>query len=148
MYRPYKKLRNCNRTKYTNKYSSLFSRRSRIRLLRLTIDFPSTLCNNTRTQSNKTGYVFRTVTLKRVRAVIVAVAKQYVLHILSVCQKPNLPSMQNACAVQYFHLSPVHLYHISPLYFVNSMIFGKKFVLICSTTSVRNISHIKTNSVR
>jgi hypothetical protein len=34
---------------------------------------------------NKTGGVLITVTLRRVREIIVAVGRQYMLHILSVC---------------------------------------------------------------
>jgi hypothetical protein len=65
----------------------------------------------------------------------------------------------SACAVLYYHLWPVRLYHIFPHYLINSTILtgggeGEQFiehktcVLIFSTTFVWNISHSDKNSAR
>jgi hypothetical protein len=62
------------------------------------------------------------VTLRRVRAAIVAVEKQWVLHNLSVCIC-NLS--YPACNAQppYCHLRPAPLHYIFPHYFINGTLF-------------------------
>jgi hypothetical protein len=52
-----------------------------------------------------------------------------VLHILSACLQPYLPSIQRACAVLQCHLWPAWLYHIFPHYLLNGTIFGKRSLL-------------------
>ena len=66
------------------------------------------------------------VTLKRFRTTIVAVEKQYVLHIVSVCVSAcvALVPARNAHA-PYCNLWPVQLYNILPHYLINSTIFEK-----------------------
>ena len=65
------------------------------------------------------------------------------------CLSPYLSSMQSAAL--YCHLWPVWLYHILPLYRVESTIFGKivieykMFFSIFSTNSVWNSSDFKKN---
>jgi hypothetical protein len=57
--------------------------------------------------------------------------------------------MQCACAVLYCRLWPVRLYHISPYYLINAMIYGRQVtennmcVLTFPTTGVWNICHCK-----
>jgi len=51
------------------------------------------------------GAMYYYVALGRVRLNIVAVKKQWVLHILSVCLQPKLSSMQSACAVLHCHVA-------------------------------------------
>jgi hypothetical protein len=58
--------------------------------------------------------------MRRVRVTIVAVEKQYVLHIMS--------GMQSACAVIYCHLWPVWVHRIFTHYLINGKIFGKTFL--------------------
>jgi hypothetical protein len=80
------------------------------------------------------------VTLRGVRGIIVAVEKQCVLHILSVCLWPWLSSTQSACAVLYCHLWSVGLCDILPHNLINGATFGKMLlnmkscVLIFCTT--------------
>jgi hypothetical protein len=50
------------------------------------------------------------VTLRRVRAIIVAVEKQEVRRILSVCVSPSLSSMQRACAILSYVACPALQY--------------------------------------
>jgi hypothetical protein len=49
-----------------------------------------------------------------VRVTTVAVEKQEVLHIISVCLQPYLTSMQSLCDVLYCPLCLVQLYHPFP----------------------------------
>ena len=67
------------------------------------------------------------VTLRRIRAAIVAVEKHWVLQNLSVCIC-NL--WYPACDVRepYFHLWPAPFYNIFPRFFISSTIFEKKRV--------------------
>ena len=78
-------------------------------------------------QENKTS----NVTLRSVPVTSVAVEKQWVLHIVSVCLCSCLsyPASQGHlfCTASYFHLWPVWLYHILPHYLINGTIFDKKF---------------------
>jgi hypothetical protein len=72
--------------------------------------------------------MYYNVTLRRLRAAIVAVEKQWVLHNLSVvcvcvCS-PRHPA-RNAHA-PYCHLWPGPLYNIFPQFLINGTIFGKK----------------------
>jgi hypothetical protein len=69
------------------------------------------------------------VTISRVRATIVAMEKQRVLHNLSVC----ICSLKHpACNVRapYCHLWPAPLYNIFPHYVTNGTDFEKKFLNI------------------
>ena len=68
------------------------------------------------------------VTLRRVRATIVAVEKQWVLHNLSLCTCNLRHPARNAHA-PYCHLLPVQLYNIFPHNHINSTIFFKKKLL-------------------
>jgi hypothetical protein len=63
------------------------------------------------------------VTLRRFRLTIVAMEKQCVLHILSVCSLsyPACNTHAPCC-----HLWPAKLYNIFPRYLINRTIFGKK----------------------
>jgi hypothetical protein len=54
----------------------------------------------------------------------VAVEKQYVLRILSLCLYPLSSSMQSACAILYFHLWAVRIYTIYPHYLIPGAIWG------------------------
>ena len=65
------------------------------------------------------------LTLRRVRATIVAVGKQRVLHKLSVCICSRKYSACNAHA-PYCHLWPAALYGSFPNYLINGTIFEKK----------------------
>jgi hypothetical protein len=88
------------------------------------------------THNEKGRQCTRKITLRRVRVTPVAVEKQSVFHILSVCVCvcvcvwPELSTMQGASAVLYFHLWPVWLYHIFPRYLIKGTIFGKKLLNI------------------
>ena len=64
------------------------------------------------------------VTFKRVAATIVAVEKQYILHILSVFFCLSYPAC-NAHA-PYCHLWLARLYNIFPHYFISDTVFKKK----------------------
>jgi len=99
------------------------------------------------------------VTSRRVRATIVAVEKQWVLHNLSACicslRYPACNAHEPFC-----HLWPAPLCNIFPRYLINGTIFGgrggggggitdsKMCVLIFSTTFVRHISHSKMKWAR
>jgi hypothetical protein len=91
------------------------------------------------------------ITLRCVRATIVAVEKQQVLYILSV-----FVDMYPACNAHspYCHLWPVWLYHVFPHYLTNSIIKKKKviehrmYVLTSYTTFAWNISHSVNNWAR
>ena len=81
--------------------------------------------------------------------------------VIAVCTKPYecmsvfwhyLSCMHSACAISYFNLWPVWLYHIFPHYPINGTIFDeeiiKKFILISSVTFLiirRNRSDILVN---
>jgi hypothetical protein len=67
------------------------------------------------------------VTMRRVRATIVAVEKQWVLHNLSVC---ICTFRYPACNVHapYCHLWPALLHNVFPHYLIKDMIFGKKLL--------------------
>ena len=67
------------------------------------------------------------VTMRRVRATIVAVEKQYVLHNPSVCVCRLKYAACNAYT-PYCHLWPDRLYKIFPHYLINGMIFEKKLL--------------------
>jgi len=87
------------------------------------------------------------VTLRRCRATIVTVAKQY--YILSVCVCSLRYPACNTHA-SYCHLWPIRLYHILPHYFIYST-FKKKFIelfFIFCTRFVWNVSHSKKNWAR
>jgi len=57
--------------------------------------------------------------------------------------------MQCACAVLYWHLWPVWLFHVLTHYFINGMISrNKMYILICSTRFNCNIPHSNKNSAR
>ena len=61
--------------------------------------------------------------------------------------------MQSACAMLYFHLWPVWIYHIFPHYVINCTIcweksLNTKCVLIFSTAFACNISHSKKKCAR
>ena len=106
------------------------------------------------TKTNKRCNVCINVTLRCNHVTSVAVEKQYLLHILSVCLQPQLSSMQCACTVLYCHLWPVWLCGIFPHYLINGKNFGEKqflnknVPLVSSTTSVRHVSHFSKNSTR
>ena len=108
-------------------------------------------CSETR-QDRQCTY---NVTLRGVRATIVAVEKKWVLHNLSVCICSLRYPACNAHA-PYCHLWSGPLCNIFPHYLINSTIFERKkkvtehkmCVLIFSTTFFWNISHCKDNSGR
>jgi hypothetical protein len=85
--------------------------------------------------------------MRRVRATIVAVEKQWVSHNLSVCLKPSLSSMQCACAilsaVAYLALQHILRYLKNCIIFEKRVIEHKMCVLRFSTTFIWNISHSK-----
>jgi len=89
------------------------------------------------------------VTLRRVRATIFGVEKQY--YIFWVCSFSFRYPACNA-HVPYFHLWPARLYSMFPL--INGPIFGRKKKLskiiffIFSTIFIWNISHSKKNWAR
>jgi hypothetical protein len=83
---------------------------------------------NTAVSNKQDGYCVCKVTLRCVRATIVVVEKQWVLHDLSVC----VCSLKYpACNVYapYCHLLPAPLYNIFPNYLINGKIFEKKKLL-------------------
>ena len=55
------------------------------------------------------------VTLSRLRVTSAAVERQKVLHNVTVCSWPWLSNMHSACAVLYWHVSPVLYWHVSPV---------------------------------
>jgi hypothetical protein len=63
------------------------------------------------------------VTLRRVRATIFAVEKEYVYFYVTL-----VPSMCSVCAVLYSHLWTVRLYHTFPHYLTNGTTFGGKVI--------------------
>ena len=65
------------------------------------------------------------VILRCVRAAIVAVEKQWVLHNLSVCIRSLLACKAHA---PYWYLWPVPLYNIFPHYLIKGTIFGKQLL--------------------
>jgi hypothetical protein len=67
------------------------------------------------------------VTLRRVRATVVVVEKQWVLHNLNVCVCSLRYPACNAYA-PYYHLWPAPLYKIFPHYLINDMIIEKKLL--------------------
>jgi len=67
------------------------------------------------------------VTLRRVRAAIVALEKQSVLHIHCVCLWTYVSCTQCACTI--FSSVAFRLYSIFPHYIINGTIFGKKNLL-------------------
>jgi hypothetical protein len=73
---------------------------------------------------NKKGNVRINVTLRRVRVTIVAVKKQLVLHILSVC------GLNYPVRMRRIILSSVAYPALFPNYLVNGAIFGKKLLNI------------------
>ena len=97
--------------------------------------------------------MYLNVTLRRVRSTIVAVEKQYALHILSICSR-RYP----ACSAHapYCHLWPALFYSIFPHYLIiNGTIFvgwggvgeidHEMYVLILSTTFSETLPHSKIN---
>jgi hypothetical protein len=90
--------------------------------------------------------------MRRVRATIVAVEKQWVSHNLSVCLKPSLSSMQCACAilsaVAYLALQYIFTLSQKRHYFRKRAIEHKMCVLRFSTTFIWNISHSKKKLAR
>jgi len=82
-------------------------------------------CNN-RIQDRQC--TFNNVTLRRVRASIVAVEKEWVLLIARVCVYTLRYSARNAHA-PYCHLWPPRLYNVFPHYFTNGEICGEKKLL-------------------
>jgi hypothetical protein len=82
-----------------------------------------------------TGNIRRaTVTMSCVRVTIVAVERQYVLIIVSLCLYSCLsyPASKSHffCAALYCHLWPVWLYNIFSHYLINGTIFGEKLLNI------------------
>jgi hypothetical protein len=75
----------------------------------------------------KTGRVGRNITLRRVRVTIVAMVKQYLLHILSVCLQPKVSGMQCACTV--FSSVVYSVLQLFLHYLINCAIFGGKKLL-------------------
>jgi hypothetical protein len=76
------------------------------------------------------------VTLRRVRATIVAVEKQWLLYNLSVCICSLSYPACNAHA-PYCYLWPVPLYNVFPHYHINDTILERKMCcLIFSTTFI------------
>jgi hypothetical protein len=104
----------------------------------------------------KTGNVRqrrRNVTLRRVRATIVAVGKQLLLHNLSMCICNFKYPACNAHA-PYCHLWPAPVYTIFPHYLINGTIFENKLlnkkvcVLFFYISFVWDISHSKEKWAR
>ena len=95
--------------------------------------FPGCSHNSNQITKNKTDNVPVNVTLRSANITTAVVEKQWVLHILSVCLQPYLPSMQSSRAVLYCRLWPVWLYHIFPHYLIKGMTDGKTLlnVIIC-----------------
>jgi len=69
--------------------------------------------------------MYYNVTLRRIRATIVAVEKQYVSHFPHACVCSLRYPAWNAHA-PYCHLWPLQFYYISPHYFINGTVFEKK----------------------
>jgi len=93
--------------------------------------------------------MYYNVTLRRVRAAIVAVGKQILqLHILSVSVARVI---QHAMRMRHIVICGLSVYTtFFSDYFINGTIFEKKTehkfcVLISSTTIIRSISHCKKN---
>jgi hypothetical protein len=104
--------------------------------------------NTLRLRCNKIGSTYN-VTLRCVRVTIVAVEKQEVLHIRSVCL---LTGVQHAMCMYHIILSPMTIF---PHYHINGTIFEKKviehemfFFLIFCTTFVWSMSHPKKRLAR
>ena len=100
---------------------------------------------------NKTGYAHINTTSKHNHKTIVAVEKQWVIHILSVCLQPWLTDILSSCtilssvdclALPYFPTLS-HVWH----YFLKKL-FKMKRVFIFSTTNVWNIPHCTKNWAR
>ena len=72
------------------------------------------------------GQCAQNVTMRPFRAITVAVEKQSVLHIVSVCFQPQVSSMHCACAVLYCRLWPLRLYIVFPHSLINGSIFEKQ----------------------
>ena len=72
---------------------------------------------------NNTCSVRINVTWEHIRLAIIAVEKQYVLHILSVYLALVTQNAMRMRALFYCHLWPVHLYHIFP-HLINGRIFA------------------------
>ena len=78
-------------------------------------------------QINKTDNVCVSVTLRCVHVTTAAVAKQYLLHILSVCVcSLRCPACREHAP--YRHLWSFRLCYIFPHYLINNMNFGKKLL--------------------
>jgi len=101
-------------------------------------------------ESNESGTVCIHVKFRHVRVTTVAVEKQYVLHILSLCLQPQSSSMQSIWYVPHCHLW--RLYPTFPQYLINSTIFERYFehkkILIFCTNLVWNIFNSKKNWAR
>ena len=70
------------------------------------------------------------ITMRRVHATIVALEKQYVLHILSVCVcVGSLRYLECKAHAPYFKLWPLRLYNIFPHYLTNGTILEKQFLI-------------------
>jgi hypothetical protein len=57
-----------------------------------------------------------------------ALEKQQVLHIGSLCLQPYLSSMKSACVVLYYHLWLLRFCHIFPHCLLGGTIFGINFL--------------------
>ena len=67
------------------------------------------------------------VILSRVRETIAAgEGSKYYIFWECVCVYTYLSNMQNKCAVSYYHLWPLRLYHIYSQYLIKGTIFGNK----------------------
>jgi hypothetical protein len=67
------------------------------------------------------------VTLRRVRAITLAVAKQYVLHVVSVFV---FLVIQLALRMRHIFMWPLPLYSIIPYYLINGTVFQKKLLKV------------------
>ena len=65
------------------------------------------------------------VTLRGIRAAIVAVAKHYIIHVLNMCLQPYLSNIQCICVALYCLVWPVWLSHIFPYYRIKGTIKKK-----------------------
>jgi hypothetical protein len=70
--------------------------------------------------------MYYNVTLRRIRATIVAAEKQYVSHFPNTCVCSLRYPACNAHA-PYCHLWPLRLYYIAPHYFINGTFFEKSY---------------------